>query len=824
MSTEPFSIFGAVEGEYYLLMISNFASQPGWISITQENLGEAGAGSSDCSIVVGNLGEDREACLDSIIELDGTTENAVVYSWSRDITPGDGIENFDPIDGEEDPILVIDDNISGIYRLTVESEEGDTDFDDVVIRFVPDPVVEVGELGLCSDSDIARFSLTNLDRLVTPETDVTVRYYDTEEDALNEIDPLDNTFETTSRTIYARVTNDIGCFSITTAELIVYPNPLENEVSDVILCEDDGDGTVLFNLLIKVDEALGTQSADDFSVRFYPTRNDASSESNEITDPENFRNSTNPQTIYLRVEDNTGISCFRILSFEITVEQIPETNDVPISVPTCSDTLIAEFNLLTIVDQVANFNTDMDVEFYEDFDLTIPIVNPSSFSSETTTVYGQVTNPTTGCFGIGEVQLAVLQNPERRDQALENCADNADNNTASFDLSQLTDDIINTAQNVTVSYHENFEDASAPNSGGDNPIVDLINYRGTTSIIYARSEASFNGEQCFTVSEISLTVFERPEANDITYPLCSDTDESEFDLLSQLNFINSDPSSVSVSFFVDEMRTIPISNPESFSSISGTVFVTVVDDLTGCEDQSSIVLEVIRNPRLTEAVEETLCLTNEEANFNLLELRVRLELEYPDRNFSFFEDEDLSIPINNNFIATESTTIYTRYQIVGTDCFHSDPVFLNVSLTPEEDFGEHIICLSEGFTLPNGEVVFDSGTYFRIIQDEDGCDILSKTSLIVGSVEFASAFAPNGNGLNEQFGGIPSDECVGLVDDYHLVVFNRWGEKVFETRDFLNRWDGRTNDTSLVGTYLWQATYTFQNESFNRTGTVALLF
>ncbi|HEU4719317.1 MAG TPA: T9SS type B sorting domain-containing protein, partial [Bacteroidia bacterium] len=50
-----------------------------------------------------------------------------------------------------------------------------------------------------------------------------------------------------------------------------------------------------------------------------------------------------------------------------------------------------------------------------------------------------------------------------------------------------------------------------------------------------------------------------------------------------------------------------------------------------------------------------------------------------------------------------------------------------------------------------------------------------------------NAFSPNGDGLNDIF--IPSNGFID-VQDYDFAVFNRWGEKLFQTNDQSQGWDG----------------------------------
>jgi gliding motility-associated-like protein len=48
-----------------------------------------------------------------------------------------------------------------------------------------------------------------------------------------------------------------------------------------------------------------------------------------------------------------------------------------------------------------------------------------------------------------------------------------------------------------------------------------------------------------------------------------------------------------------------------------------------------------------------------------------------------------------------------------------------------------------------------------------------------------SAFTPNSDGLNDLFGAVGEG-----VEDYHLTIYNRWGNKIFESTDMNNKWDG----------------------------------
>jgi len=65
---------------------------------------------------------------------------------------------------------------------------------------------------------------------------------------------------------------------------------------------------------------------------------------------------------------------------------------------------------------------------------------------------------------------------------------------------------------------------------------------------------------------------------------------------------------------------------------------------------------------------------------------------------------------------------------------------------------------------------------------------------------FPDVFSPDGNGINDGFGLNPNQ--YRLVKDFHLEIYNRWGEKVFETNDVNEHWLGSEYQQ---GIYIYKA-------------------
>lgn len=84
-----------------------------------------------------------------------------------------------------------------------------------------------------------------------------------------------------------------------------------------------------------------------------------------------------------------------------------------------------------------------------------------------------------------------------------------------------------------------------------------------------------------------------------------------------------------------------------------------------------------------------------------------------------------------------------------------------------------------------------------------------------------SSFTPNNDGLNDSFKPIVSLPPA----QYHFSVYERNGQRVFESHDPLKAWDGTLNGSKQnAGLFVWQLTYQFRNKEVKYAkGTVMLV-
>lgn len=119
-----------------------------------------------------------------------------------------------------------------------------------------------------------------------------------------------------------------------------------------------------------------------------------------------------------------------------------------------------------------------------------------------------------------------------------------------------------------------------------------------------------------------------------------------------------------------------------------------------------------------------------------------------------------------------------------------------------------------------------SAQYNLLLINNFGCSAVS--DFFVGEncppgLFFPTAFTPNADGVNDKF--LPKYYKIG---DYHLYVFNRWGQLVFDTDKIYDGWDGTYQGIkSEMGSYVWFVRYTTNeiNDTQNKQmkGNVSLL-
>lgn len=156
-----------------------------------------------------------------------------------------------------------------------------------------------------------------------------VGYFTTMTDLVNHVNmlPITHTLSNGVNTIYAKVYNLLNtkCYSATNFTITKFQKPTATTPLNNFICDDTtNDGVGSFNPDANTSTVLGSQSASQFNVSYHLNQNDADTNSNTL--PLSYQNTTNPQTIYVRVENILSPGCFTTTSFQIGLNIMPIAN------------------------------------------------------------------------------------------------------------------------------------------------------------------------------------------------------------------------------------------------------------------------------------------------------------------------------------------------------------------------------------------------------------------------------------------------------------------------------------------------------------------
>lgn len=117
-------------------------------------------------------------------------------------------------------------------------------------------------------------------------------------------------------------------------------------------------------------------------------------------------------------------------------------------------------------------------------------------------------------------------------------------------------------------------------------------------------------------------------------------------------------------------------------------------------------------------------------------------------------------------------------------------------------------------------------TFFVTVTDEYGCVSVAEITIFVRQpnceedVFLPNAFSPNNDGVND----VLYVRSL-FIDEMHLIIYNRWGEEVFSTRDINQGWDGTYKGQTLSPDAFayWLTARCKDNVSITKRGNISLL-
>ena len=554
------------------------------------------------------------------------------------------------------------------------------------------------EISFCDEDEdgMHTFSfdeISNTIRNMLP--DLTITYYESEDDQDNE-DPItasSYTFSGESLTLYIDIESD-SCLeqsdiTITLTDVVQFKN-----IPDQKVCDSDGDGFTVVNLSELDASITGGQSG--FKVSYFETPSDAEENFGALT---NYQNTSNPQTLYVRVTESSS-ACSDISSFKLTVVPAPVLI-TPMPIVICDNDSDGKFiiNLEALIPTLSNSSGSLNFDFFTSLDNAKKnensIPNPERFEAITQTVYirAEETQTTLMCPVI--IPLSIIINtrpiiPEIKNYNI--CVEPLEN--PSFLFSTKDAEILNNQSGKEVFY---YEDAS---------FMQLINKNtpyfssSLPQTIYVKvdniTDSNCLSTTSFVIDHLPFAVYNPPVDIDIVE---CDTDEIDgqidIDLSKVVTKLTQGISPTpDVSFFKtlenaeNDMDPLPLdyeneSNPQ-------TIFIRIENSSNGCYLIESLGVNILSTPKIDVSSDIVKCDTDYDG-LNVFNLRdYEFDIFDVRQNYlvsSYYSDSELNPADEITSLSTFQTTtnpqtIYIKVLNTATNCFSTEPLKLVSTLPP----------------------------------------------------------------------------------------------------------------------------------------------
>jgi gliding motility-associated-like protein len=248
----------------------------------------------------------------------------------------------------------------------------------------------------------------------------------------------------------------------------------------------------------------------------------------------------------------------------------------------------------------------------------------------------------------------------------------------------------------------------------------------------------------------------------------------------------------------------------------GGTYIVNVAYVFGCESKDSIEMKMLPVPLADIGENQDICIGD------------TIVLIAPEGDFDYFWNGEQG----EQTYAVSSGGDYTlsMSNICGED---SDEIMVTEHQIPTVDIGEDILLFpGESLQVDAGDFnsyLWQDGStnrYFIVSYDEyhdslkveifDGhCKNSDSIKVEIFDVQIPNVITPNGDGANDVFK--PGEGWSG-INSNKMIIYNRWGEKVWESSDFLTGWDGKNNGKYVAeGTYFWVLEVKYGNDNISKT-------
>jgi gliding motility-associated-like protein len=560
----------------------------------------------------------------------------------------------------------------------------------------------------------------------------------------------------------------LDCFVLTKFEIKVFDNPQVIDISDYINCTIDINNHEGFFFESKDFETLNGQT--NMQVRYFETQNNAIDGIGDIDKTIGFQNTSNPQTIYVRLENEAQNSCYKIEPMQIEVRQAPIYNQ-PTDVFECdaNSTGLATTDLNEKIAEIsAGSATNLNISFH------LTPLNASvgsnavplnyTATSNPQLIYARVENINSGCVDTPTFFINVLSLPEVNfEQSLIACGNNY-NFSPEWNLTDIELQVIEGRQyGIDYTYFESEADLFADTDAIPNPEAYVNTSNPQT--IFLRVRNTITG--CFAAVPFELLLNTPPIINEFeTYNICDNVTNS-VDLLDINTVLLENTFNVLVSYHTTlndaENRQNPLNTDYVYTDFTENLFGRAEFSTTGCYVIYPFTLNVNPLPIANQPDDLIACDDDFDgfSQFDLTQQNIDiLESQNPDDfTISFHHTEQSAVennePLDAIYSASNNETIFVRLEHNGTRCYSITQFSVVLNPIPFINIEDQVICLNDlpllvfadtgnpldsylwSTNATTSEIeILETGIYSVTITNEFGCEYTS--SFLVTESESAT--------------------------------------------------------------------------------------
>lgn len=586
--------------------------------------------------------------------------------------------------------------------------------------------------------------------------------------------------------------------------------------------------SVSFDLTKNTPTIVGSQT--NVKVTYHTTSSDAIINANPIANPSDFKNTINPQTVFVRITDPAS-SCFNWTSFTLKVVGKIIFPNTEIGICDDNDTELNDGKAIFDLNKVTT-------SIFKDLDISSLNINyyltkndaendqnrlPQYFSNTIAfeqSVFIKAISATLNT-EIQEIKLIVNTLPKAINATLIQCGTNPDGLSV-FNLNKANNKLTDNNSDIITSFF--FNNADAINN------VNTLNsnYSNITNpqVLFVRNANIKTG--CNSISTLTLIVNTISQTTFTINPVCDDDGIEDGIHLFNLTEANIPLSATqNIKYYSNENDALLDKNqieiPNSYSNeipYNQEVYARV-EEGNDCYGINKIKIQVNKLPAIQPDTTTSVC-------ENLPSYKAHLDAgiigSAPINDFSFvwFKDGieianeiNAQLDVNESGIYTVEVTNKTHctktrtFEVTASnaasitsidivDFLENDSNKITVNVSGKGEYEYSLDAPNGPFQESNTFSNLNPGFYEVYINDKKNCGTVHQTAAILGASKF---FTPNADGYNDYWNIIGLN--MTLNKNVTIYIYDRFGKLLKQLHASDAGWDGTFGGNALPADDYW---------------------